>query len=413
MANYTMRLEQVLTCTIIDNLDNLEDKYPDTDFETLTNPMMYSGVDENVRYGREGIFDFDYPIFDEAYREALETKFLTQNYMREIGAETIGQWKLMLRNRLNMVMPYYNQLYESERVKYNPLMNHEHYETNDATKRQDDTHDFTGNVQGSLDSSTSGTSHMDTTENGSYNKDGAHSDDGSASGKRTTTGTFSLDGSGSDNTTRNLTGGGTSKGESNGKKDVETDENTTTSNSQSGSSSDYYNDTPQGGVENLNDLSYLTRAEKHSNSSSGSGTSKTTGTQSETTSASESGETTKQEDETVKRDTTEKRAEDTSGTEDTEDTTHTEGTWDEKGTDTRTTVQDGRTTGKRDDRTTQDTINKDVGHLDSTENYIRHFAGKSGTETYQEMLMKWRNSFLNIDQMVMKELDCLFMGLWQ
>ena len=42
-------------------------------------------------------------------------------YTREIGFETVGLWKLKLQTKLNEIMPYYNKLYETELLKYNPL----------------------------------------------------------------------------------------------------------------------------------------------------------------------------------------------------------------------------------------------------------------------------------------------------
>lgn len=58
------------------------------------------------------IFDFDFPIFNEAYRTVLETKILKHFYTREIGLETYGLWKLYLDETLNRIMPYYNKMYE-------------------------------------------------------------------------------------------------------------------------------------------------------------------------------------------------------------------------------------------------------------------------------------------------------------
>lgn len=83
-----------------------------------------SKVSEIISDARAHIFDFDYPIFDEQYREVLETKILKHFYMREIGAETVGLWKLWLDERLNLIMPYYNQLYESTKLVITPLKNY-------------------------------------------------------------------------------------------------------------------------------------------------------------------------------------------------------------------------------------------------------------------------------------------------
>jgi hypothetical protein len=60
------------------------------------------------------IFDFDYPIFDESYRAVLEKKIIDHYYFREIGLETVGQFKHFLKSKMNTIMPYYNQLYDSE-----------------------------------------------------------------------------------------------------------------------------------------------------------------------------------------------------------------------------------------------------------------------------------------------------------
>lgn len=69
------------------------------------------------------VFNFDFPIFDEEYRTVLETKILRHYYMYEIGLETVGLWKMQLETKLNEIMPYYNQLYKSELLEFNPLYN--------------------------------------------------------------------------------------------------------------------------------------------------------------------------------------------------------------------------------------------------------------------------------------------------
>lgn len=81
----------------------------------------YDKVAEIIEKARKKIFDFDYPLFDNAYKPVIETKILRHFYTREIGAETYGRWKLFLEDRLNIIMPYYNQLYKSELLEFNPL----------------------------------------------------------------------------------------------------------------------------------------------------------------------------------------------------------------------------------------------------------------------------------------------------
>lgn len=77
-------------------------------------------VDELI----EADFDFglqDYPIFDATYRAGLNQKILDHYRMYEIGQETDGLFKFTLNRRMNEIMPYYNKLYESERIEYDPL----------------------------------------------------------------------------------------------------------------------------------------------------------------------------------------------------------------------------------------------------------------------------------------------------
>jgi len=60
------------------------------------------------------LFDFPYPLFDENYKGVLEQKIIDRYYFREIGFETLGQFKHFLKTKLNEIMPYYNQLYLTE-----------------------------------------------------------------------------------------------------------------------------------------------------------------------------------------------------------------------------------------------------------------------------------------------------------
>lgn len=88
-----------------------------------------AGVEESVGYDDVGqvlhachnIVMPNYPIFDEAYREVLNTKILKHYYTREICEETYGLWKLRMDVRMNEIMPYYNQLYADKAAGLNPL----------------------------------------------------------------------------------------------------------------------------------------------------------------------------------------------------------------------------------------------------------------------------------------------------
>lgn len=92
--------------------------------ETMANQsesQPLSKVDDIIEVARPQIFNFYYPIFDESYRAALETKIIRHYYTRELSEETVGLWRLRLQDKMNLIMPYYNKMYESELLKFNPL----------------------------------------------------------------------------------------------------------------------------------------------------------------------------------------------------------------------------------------------------------------------------------------------------
>lgn len=64
-------------------------------------------------------FDFQmtsYPIFDETYRNTLNTKILGHYYMNEIGLETPALFRFYLNQTLSEIMPYYNTLYTKQPI---------------------------------------------------------------------------------------------------------------------------------------------------------------------------------------------------------------------------------------------------------------------------------------------------------
>ena len=104
----------------------------------LLESVGYSKVDEVIQKSLPVIFDFDFPIFDEKYRGILESKILKHYYTREIAFETVGLWKLKLATKMNEIMVYYNQLYKSELLEFNPLydvdITRQHISDSDGTR---------------------------------------------------------------------------------------------------------------------------------------------------------------------------------------------------------------------------------------------------------------------------------------
>lgn len=78
----------------------------------------------------------DFPIFDENYRAELCKKILRHYYTREICCETLGRWKLFLSDKMKNIMPYYNQLYQSELLTIQPLVSVNRSVTHDGSKSE-------------------------------------------------------------------------------------------------------------------------------------------------------------------------------------------------------------------------------------------------------------------------------------
>lgn len=94
MSKYTTELRWIVEQGLASRMaDNIEANWP----------LIYHDVGLD-----------DYPIFQEAYRETLNAKIIRHYYTREIGAETVGRWRMFVRDAMFLIMPYYNQLYESE-----------------------------------------------------------------------------------------------------------------------------------------------------------------------------------------------------------------------------------------------------------------------------------------------------------
>lgn len=147
MASYTMDLRECLQTFLL---------FSDVDVETLSTREM-------IEEGRKKLFDFDYPLFDANYKKVFETHFIRKFFMREIGYETEDLFKFQLETWLLINMPYFNKLFESELIEFDPLIN----------QKIDVTHKKTLDRDQSQNSTTNGTNENTSTNdgNGTLNDD--------------------------------------------------------------------------------------------------------------------------------------------------------------------------------------------------------------------------------------------------
>lgn len=310
----------------------------------------YAGYDESQDYmkigdviskARSKVFDFDYPLFDEAYRSVLETKILKHFYLREIGTETVALWKHFLDMRLNEIMPYYNKLYESELIEFNPL-----YDV-DLTKDYNKDSKGTGTVNDNRS--------VDESVNVTRNLDGTIDDTGTVKD----TGSVEIDGTVEERGT-----------DTNAKTGHDDDVRKNTR-------WDVYSDTPQGGLVNVENDEYLTNARKIIDNGAGSSISyNSTNTN------------------TKNLDTTNEQTQ----------------------TNNLTRTNDlNRTTNENETNDTEREMTDDnirTRNLRDIEDYLEHVKGKSAGASFSKLLQEFRDTFLNIDLMIINDLNDLFFGLW-
>lgn len=339
----------------------------------LTESAGYNSIDTIINQSMDKIFDFNYPIYDENYRRVLQAKILKHYYTREIGAETVGLWKLFLNRRMNEIMPYYNKLYQSELLNFNPL-----YDIDLTTE-----HTRTGKETGDNSEESKSTRNGNTNKNTTNNSTGQASQTGNSQSTTAESGTIDDDGTKTNTQTLNTTTTTTDSG-TEGKTGSDVKKNTRW---------DIYSDTPQGALTNVENETYLTNARKITDDGTGSTTSETT-TFGKTTTARETGTVTDSET--------------TANTRTLDTTTTTDGE-----TETTTQTTDTATGAENTISTETATGTKASNHnINTTEDYIEHVTGKNGGGSYAKMLLEYRDTLLNIDTMIINELSDLFFNLW-
>lgn len=344
----------------------------------------YSGTDKVISKARKKVFDFDFPMFDESYRTVLETKILKHYYTREIGFETVSLWKFWLDKRLNEIMPFYNQMYKSELLDFNPF-----YDVDLTTdSKRNVVHDEETTATGTDKNVRTDALKMDSTgskvRTDELREDTTDSSTRTDNLKATSSSTGKVNGSNSSTTNTN---------------DTRTDDlrhnETTQVNSDTLSA---YSDTPQGSLQNVKNLTYLTNATDTTVDSQTYVTGSNQGTQKNDGKSTTNGS---EESNSTLNGTVSNTG--TQGTESTGSKVNT-GTQKTETVDSVTNSGTQTNVGESSDSGTKDYTNVD--------DYLEHVKGKRGSKSYMELLLEYRKTFLNIDMMIIEELSDLFMQLW-
>ncbi len=164
----------------------------------LTESKGASNVDTIINDSWDKIFTTQCSFFDPAYKAVLCKKILKHYYLREIATETIGIWLLWMNTKLEEIMPYYNQLYNSALLEFDPFKDTDYQRThqgeNTGSRNTDSTANSTGSKSGSNAHNTAdasenhatATSNTNTTDTGtiSDSKDAASDSTASSSGNK-------------------------------------------------------------------------------------------------------------------------------------------------------------------------------------------------------------------------------------
>ena len=367
----------------------------------------YPDVDTCIELAYPKIFDVqNIPVYVPEHRPLLLKKILLHYYQREIGFETTGLWKLKLNTKLKEIMPYYNQLYASELLEYDPLQNvnnwHEHQGVYEDTSKVDNKRKYDNETD---------TENAEVAEK-TRKFDSQTDTDNAASMSRNLSQSEGL----TDNASTEYTG--TEEVLLKHKKTTSQTPDTRTHTADNPRDQwTMFSDTPQGGLDGVTNAggtgingtldgnAYLTSATH------------VTDKDASTTDTTNHGTITEQynADNANLTDNTDRHS-----VEDyTDQTQRTLGEAESKGNveqgkkvedalthDNASKAQDGKRVD--DALTVDDNLRKDNG---SDAHTNREF-GKIGVLTYQEMVLKYRETFLNIDMMIIDELGDLFMKVW-
>lgn len=403
-----------------------------------TESKGFSSIAEILSVAAPRVFNFTFPIFDESYRLPLEIKILRHYYTREICEETVGLWKLRLQDKLNMIMPYYNQLYESELIKFNPLYDVDLTTEHSVIKQGENSNEEVGNTisNESVDSERSHSAESESSKSSneknvvdSERSHNAESESSKSSSENNVVDSVSFESKQNGATTSNsgnstTTGSNTNTNTSSSESDSETNETVTLN--KKNTTTDKYSDTPQGSIQNVNveNNAYLTNVrivnENGTDTTTTHGTThnETSGTVTDNGSSTE--QITSSNTGSVNENGSVNANENVSSVKEneiigTDSSSVRENESVSSAKENEIVGRDSSSVSENESKTKSNNVNvnkSNIGSMTNTEEYVEHVVGKRGSVSNSKLLKEFRDTFLNIDKMIIDELSTLFFGLW-
>ena len=148
------------------------------------------------------LFDFQYQFDDQNFRAQLEQSVIDYYYNYEIGTETPDEFKRRFQAKWLSFIDYYNQLYNTTLLTYNPLINYKLVEALDQLATTNTLQDSTSNTTATGMTDTEGTENTtQTNSSDSTRTDNLSAQSDSTRTDNTTSNTVdSTDGSGNEKT---------------------------------------------------------------------------------------------------------------------------------------------------------------------------------------------------------------------
>lgn len=355
-----------------------------------------------------------YPIFDEEYRPYLNRKIIDHFYFREIGQETPDRFNFFLGRTMREIMPYYNKLYESELMSYDPLATeyisrqrddelNVSRETEEVGKRK--VGETTGQVfTGSTDAKNIGNlkgSHEQTVK-GDYTK---HGDDIK---ERDLTKNEVLNEKITNNTltTNDLRGTSNTETDTTANKQATLTKNTTFSDLPQANISTTITRAADGGLA-INSNGYATTTTNETTNSQEDATEHGTSDNTTTSTGTVDVDGTSNRDQTI--DTTEHETIKDLWNENGNDTNVTNFTETQNTDDYTLTKEDTETNIARNEKSTN--VNKSKQTEAELSSQVESSKGRSGVDP-SSLIVSYRESLINIDLMIIADLESLFMGVY-
>lgn len=151
MSKYTYQLRNVILFTSLEEVKSWLTDYDLADY--LTTDQLEVVTDA-------GLFN----------KDKLADKIINHYYMREIGLETIGLFKLKIKTKLDLLMEKYAPLIYTNSIEYDILVNEDYTETFNRTTSGTDSNTNSSTGTNSTTSSGSGLTVSSDTPQGQINK---------------------------------------------------------------------------------------------------------------------------------------------------------------------------------------------------------------------------------------------------